>query len=162
LNVYGYAGGDPVNFSDPFGLSPCEDYENEDERAECEELEAERAAEREMLSKRCDADVLQLTVNAALHVAAVGTMGSSFALGLGLRAGVTTLDDAYRFAYGFALGVPADGAVFATGLTAGTPNPFSHPLMRATYGGASVIPGISLLKDGGEAVVSCAASITGG
>jgi hypothetical protein len=23
LNLYGYAGGDPVNFSDPFGLSPC-------------------------------------------------------------------------------------------------------------------------------------------
>ena len=23
MNLYGYAGGDPVNFSDPFGLSPC-------------------------------------------------------------------------------------------------------------------------------------------
>jgi len=23
LNLYGYAGGDPVNFSDPFGLCPC-------------------------------------------------------------------------------------------------------------------------------------------
>lgn len=23
LNLYGYAGGDPINFSDPFGLSPC-------------------------------------------------------------------------------------------------------------------------------------------
>jgi uncharacterized protein RhaS with RHS repeats len=24
LNLYGYAGGDPINFSDPFGLDPCE------------------------------------------------------------------------------------------------------------------------------------------
>jgi uncharacterized protein RhaS with RHS repeats len=23
LNLYGFAGGDPVNFSDPFGLNPC-------------------------------------------------------------------------------------------------------------------------------------------
>src|SRR6184192_2510093 len=23
LNLYGFAGGDPVNFSDPFGLAPC-------------------------------------------------------------------------------------------------------------------------------------------
>lgn len=23
MNLYGYAGGDPVNFSDPFGLKPC-------------------------------------------------------------------------------------------------------------------------------------------
>src|SRR5690606_34698196 len=23
LNLYGYAGGDPINFSDPFGLAPC-------------------------------------------------------------------------------------------------------------------------------------------
>jgi len=25
LNLYGYANGDPINFSDPFGLSPCDD-----------------------------------------------------------------------------------------------------------------------------------------
>jgi RHS repeat-associated protein len=25
LNLYGYAGGDPINFSDPFGLDPCRD-----------------------------------------------------------------------------------------------------------------------------------------
>jgi len=27
LNTYGYAGGDPINFSDPFGLSPCDEEE---------------------------------------------------------------------------------------------------------------------------------------
>ena len=26
LNLYGYANGDPINFSDPFGLEPCETY----------------------------------------------------------------------------------------------------------------------------------------
>jgi uncharacterized protein RhaS with RHS repeats len=25
LNLYGYANGDPINFSDPFGLSPCDE-----------------------------------------------------------------------------------------------------------------------------------------
>jgi RHS repeat-associated protein len=29
LNLYGYAGGDPVNFSDPFGLSPCKNSKGE-------------------------------------------------------------------------------------------------------------------------------------
>jgi uncharacterized protein RhaS with RHS repeats len=27
LNLYGFAGGDPINFSDPFGLFPCGLYE---------------------------------------------------------------------------------------------------------------------------------------
>ncbi len=30
LNVYGFASGDPINFSDPFGLHSCEDAGNED------------------------------------------------------------------------------------------------------------------------------------
>jgi uncharacterized protein RhaS with RHS repeats len=33
LNLYGYAGGDPINFSDPFGLRPCDPPDD----PECEE-----------------------------------------------------------------------------------------------------------------------------
>jgi len=29
LNLYGFAGGDPINYSDPFGLCPPEDNEND-------------------------------------------------------------------------------------------------------------------------------------
>jgi RHS repeat-associated protein len=36
LNLYGYAGGDPINYSDPFGLSECEKIPGEDERRACE------------------------------------------------------------------------------------------------------------------------------
>ncbi len=32
LNLYGYVGGDPINFSDPFGLSPCSDLVKSIER----------------------------------------------------------------------------------------------------------------------------------
>ena len=44
LNVYGFANGDPINFSDPFGLGPCENmdaYEMEECLKEQEELEDE-------------------------------------------------------------------------------------------------------------------------
>jgi RHS repeat-associated protein len=30
LNVYGFAGGDPINFSDPFGLTPCSEADYQD------------------------------------------------------------------------------------------------------------------------------------
>lgn len=47
LNLYGFARGDPINFSDPFGLDPCEDLEG-DELEECqEEEEARKEAARE-------------------------------------------------------------------------------------------------------------------
>jgi uncharacterized protein RhaS with RHS repeats len=35
LNLYGYANGDPVNFSDPFGLSPCGRHELAAPTGEC-------------------------------------------------------------------------------------------------------------------------------
>jgi hypothetical protein len=37
LNLYGFAGGDPINFSDPFGLCPEKPWE-------CPEIQAESAA----------------------------------------------------------------------------------------------------------------------
>ena len=46
LNLYGYANGDPVNFSDPFGLraegNPCEGIEDLDEWAECKRNQYEQ------------------------------------------------------------------------------------------------------------------------
>ena len=37
LNLYGYANGDPVNFSDPFGLDACKRLRSEEEREKCRE-----------------------------------------------------------------------------------------------------------------------------
>lgn len=45
LNLYGYANGDPVNFSDPFGL--CPDSLSTKEREDCEKAEAEEKERRE-------------------------------------------------------------------------------------------------------------------
>jgi RHS repeat-associated protein len=38
LNVYGYAGGDPINYGDPFGLSPCKNSVGEE--VPCPDMEA--------------------------------------------------------------------------------------------------------------------------
>ena len=44
MNLYGYANGDPINSSDPFGL--CPDSLSTKEREECEKAEKEKAAEK--------------------------------------------------------------------------------------------------------------------
>lgn len=50
LNLYGFAGGDPVNFSDPLGLQPCEQGPN-GERKICIDW---AAAAKQWLSARLD------------------------------------------------------------------------------------------------------------
>jgi hypothetical protein len=37
LNLYGFAGGDPINFWDPFGFDPCKRLRGEREEQECRE-----------------------------------------------------------------------------------------------------------------------------
>jgi hypothetical protein len=42
LNLYGYANGDPINFSDPFGLCPQRDFDCEDAEKDPKKIEMNR------------------------------------------------------------------------------------------------------------------------
>jgi RHS repeat-associated protein len=89
LNLYGYANGDPVNFSDPVGLAPCEgmfdpdDDSTWDAWAECmrknyEEEDAQEAAEgrRKEQLKQCSAVSVGLAARVLVDAALIYSWGS--------------------------------------------------------------------------------------
>ena len=89
MNLYGFAGGDPVNYSDPFGLAGCKKDLTGDEKQECEKNEKEaeeRKKEREWANRRdkynaCIEDTPGSYTMAALSVVPLGNMK----LGQGFR-----------------------------------------------------------------------------
>ena len=113
LNLYGYAAGDPINNSDPFGL--CPDSLSTEEREECERREdAERQAHEQAVAEQVGprvADVRnmqaavadQATDQGGAHAEAVGIVGGVLAdLGIAgvVRAAQGPLDDQLRQAVG--------------------------------------------------------------
>ena len=84
LNSYGYADGDPINFSDPFGLKSCAKDLAEKELEECEKKEADERQRKEAAYQTCQANGI-----AALR----GTWLGSIVVGSGaaLAGKVTTL-----------------------------------------------------------------------
>jgi RHS repeat-associated protein len=60
LNVYGFGGGDPVGYSDPYGLKSCPDDENKEE---CEKKERERREEAQRQEEQRSQQVQQCYQN---------------------------------------------------------------------------------------------------
>jgi len=88
LNTYGYAGGDPVNFSDPFGLSadPCEEIWDEEERAECEEQVAELEEAADERVRQCRVATLGFLATAGSDAISLTGVGAAAVYGIkGLR-----------------------------------------------------------------------------
>jgi uncharacterized protein RhaS with RHS repeats len=79
LNLYGYAGGDPVNFSDPFGLCPERPWE-------CPDMQADRAR-----LDGVDPPLIDVTNETAAVVGGVAglTRGGVAVVAKGLRPGTT-------------------------------------------------------------------------
>jgi hypothetical protein len=88
MNALGFAEGDPVNFSDPFGLSGCKKDLSDDERKTCEQ-KAKRDKEEEQRTREayierynvCIEDTPGSYTAAALSVVPLGNMK----LGQGFR-----------------------------------------------------------------------------
>jgi len=57
LNLYGYANGDPINFSDPFGLSPCDE---DDDSGLCAIIDG-------LLNVLAEVSEMRATLNSPLH-----------------------------------------------------------------------------------------------
>jgi RHS repeat-associated protein len=70
LNLYGYANGDPINYSDPFGL--CPDSTSTEAQEECEE-EAERDVGEEA-ERACAIESFRLGAGFAADALAVGAI----------------------------------------------------------------------------------------
>ena len=174
LNLYGYANGDPINFSDPFGLmAGCDEIEDEEEREACEEAAAAAAMERRAALKTCAADFGQLGFNVGLTIAGMKTVEAGRSLYRGLRAaqgtravtatapgGAALLQAESNFAAGVMV-IPAGQATRA-GLNQGfgTPNPFSGEL-GTLYSIGKATPFLSIALDAGETVVSCGSALGG-
>lgn len=119
--MYGYANGDPINFSDPFGLKACDKDLSEEDLEKCkkEEEEARQKAEDEAkaaaaLHARC------MAAQRAVFAAAAGD--ASVALGAGaIKKSFSALSTATRYAgrsanaSGFVAGVQATGVTGAGG-----------------------------------------------
>jgi uncharacterized protein RhaS with RHS repeats len=154
LNLYGYAGGDPINFSDPFGLMACEE-EDEEAQAACLELEA---AER-LLSQGSDCPTCDMRAETAAQLArdnpefaeavtwGMAGTGAGIAVGGIIRVGAAGLS------------ATASGASTAEiGLIGRTAN--------ALFGGSGVLNKgrylrIGTSRDGGERVFRVAGRIVG-
>jgi uncharacterized protein RhaS with RHS repeats len=93
LNLYGYANGDPINFSDPFGLSPCDELWDPDvgddeffEMAEnwqkCREEErAYEAAADEWMAEfagRCRGSIVTATVSSGMEIGGLKMWGKAY------------------------------------------------------------------------------------
>ena len=168
LNLYGYAAGDPINNSDPFGL--CPDSLSTEEREECERREdAERQAHEQAVAT-CKADAFQAVVNFGLHASGIGVFNyvKSGARVLSEPAAaeatsVLGLTSAEASFFGNAALLPAGAALRAGGPDGrgGSSNPFAGGA-GLLYAGAKVTPFASLLIDTYEATSSCmgAAGIT--
>ena len=105
LNLYGYANGDPINFSDPFGLGPCDHLwteppgEGADTRATAKWLDNEfRSWNICMLRHYAAEDAragweASVTYNFSLAECSVaaGSLAIAFMSDVGLAAGVTGL-----------------------------------------------------------------------
>jgi RHS repeat-associated protein len=107
LNLYGYANGDPINFTDPFGLSPCEGiFDLDDDStwnawAECmgqhyEEEDGKRAWDESLRENfslgRCAAATTLLMGAGTLDVLTVTGVGSAaISIGKGVGAAVTSV-----------------------------------------------------------------------
>jgi hypothetical protein len=159
LNLYGFAGGDPVNFSDPFGLSGCEKKEGE-EREKCEE-EAKKAQEARVAA--CVADAKQAILSTATSVLAIGAYRYVRALG-----SLTTAPAAWNnpavtnsAVANFSLLPPAAAMEVEFNRQGGTPNPFEGNAAVA-YQFFSALPVVGPGLKLGEAINSCRAAATGG
>jgi hypothetical protein len=85
LNLYGYAGGDPINFSDPFGL--CPDSLSTTEREECEKSKAE-SEQQDLNVVGCAVASLSFSTMAVLDVLFV-VSGAQMLSAAGRLAGTT-------------------------------------------------------------------------
>jgi hypothetical protein len=74
LNLYGYAGGDPINRHDPFGLSDCDKDMPDEEREACEKAAKEAAAERERAIATCKADLKRFAITTAMWSTGLGAL----------------------------------------------------------------------------------------
>lgn len=89
MNLYGYAAGDPVNNSDPFGLCPPENTDISDCTGEEGNAEAEAAYAKRVLASYavCEADLRQAGMAIVSFVAGVGILdrlGSSVGVARGM------------------------------------------------------------------------------
>jgi len=123
LNTYGYAGGDPINFSDPFGLSaeesgegadPCEPWIDDAEKyAECEEggkpLKATGRAITDRYGQRCVAKVGLASIGTVLDVAGTRTLAA------GAAGAVKMTDEVMQSLFSGLVGQPMRGV--STGST---------------------------------------------
>jgi len=82
LNLYGFANGDPINFTDPFGLNPCDEVEDETERASCEE----RAEQEQEGISQCRVAAVGFLLTAGSDLISLTGVGAATLYGIkGLR-----------------------------------------------------------------------------
>ncbi len=140
LNLYGFANGDPINFSDPFGLEAEDDggAAAEDEPDPCKRLRsaAQRAKCRERMDALTDED-LEISSELKQCLAATAELASRAALDIGLLyTGGLGLQAVGRGAI-----LMAEGAAISSGL-----------ILTTTSGTAGTLGGMELL--GGRAMVT--------
>lgn len=153
LNLYGYAGGDPINFADPFGR--CQELRSSQERDECEKKE-KSDRETAHAAAVCSADLKQVAKSLIVDVSGLGLLRS-----LGRAASATST-------VGRAVGDAAKGAVNAAVFPAtqtleindfaasGSPNPFTGA-WATIYDSLKLIPVLPIGsgRELGEAITSC-------
>jgi len=105
MNLYGFAHADPVNFSDPFGLSECEKIENSAERKTCEQDAKERAR----AWATCRADAGQFALSLTANMLGVGSIAYARSA-VDMTRTAKALDAARRTQTGLAAAVAADQA----------------------------------------------------
>ena len=176
FNVYGFAGGDPINFADPFGL--CPDSLSSKELEECEKREKEEGEEaRRTLAAYavCEADIRQTgmaigttllgigllerissTFGAARRVAGTSTAPAVHALARGLR---STVNEAT-----LAINATALPTVMASSAQMDRTSPGSSGpsgLIGGTYRATQLWGSFAVLGQGVESMVSCRRAVNG-
>lgn len=169
MNLYGFAGGDPVNFSDPLGLSGCQDKERK-EKESCEKQEQER----QKAKQACKADVAQFGLGLATNVLGIGAYRYLKAgvdvtrtaraadvarrAGTGLAAATAAEQRAAGAFIGNAMYYPSVAAISQAMSGAGAPNPFDGSV-ALLCDIAKVAPVIGAGLELGEAIRSCGSAI---